>query len=363
MLRVSGTASKRRVSSSISTTVRQQPEMLMESPTAASGASLGARTARRAPGWRHVELGDLAELLHDAGEHARRVSVAACARARWGRRAATSRQLAELRLEQEVGADRARAQVVQRGRVGERVDAERSEEPAPVAADHERGDEQGQRVDETGSQETRRRARRRPRRAATSRRALRAPGAPPPASRRPAARCPAAAPGLPPVRRARCCRSTASGSPRGVRGGRRRPAAAGARPATSTSRASRDGSSASAVPLPTATASIDARHSWTSRRLSSEEIQRLSPDAVAVRPSSDAASLSSTNGRPSTAWMRNAAFCRLARRSSSPVASSTSTPASRRRAKPLPPTFCEGSPAAQTTRAIPASISASAQGG
>ncbi len=45
----------------------------------------------------------------------------------------------------------------------------------------------------------------------------------------------------------------------------------------SASRGSSSGSSASAVPLPTATASNRARQSCTSRRLSGEEIQRLSP--------------------------------------------------------------------------------------
>ena len=41
-----------------------------------------------------------------------------------------------------------------------------------------------------------------------------------------------------------------------------------------------------------------ARQPCTSLRLSGEEIQRLSPAAVAILPSSEAASLSSTNGRP-----------------------------------------------------------------
>src|SRR5215211_4973116 len=55
--------------------------------------------------------------------------------------------------------------------------------------------------------------------------------------------------------------------------------------AASTSRAVRSGSSASAVPMPTAIASDSARHSWTSRRLSGPEIHFESPAAVAVRPS------------------------------------------------------------------------------
>ena len=94
----------------------------------------------------------------------------------------------------------------------------------------------------------------------------------------------------------------------------------------SASRGSSSGSSASAVPLPTATASNSARQSCTSLRLSGEEIQRLSPALVAMRPSRLAASLSSTNGRLRTTWVRNAAFCRRARASCRPPASSTSIP-------------------------------------
>ena len=52
-------------------------------------------------------------------------------------------------------------------------------------------------------------------------------------------------------------------------------------------RASSSGSSARAVPAPTITASCAARSLCTSARAASPVIQRLSPDAVAMRPSSD----------------------------------------------------------------------------
>ena len=57
------------------------------------------------------------------------------------------------------------------------------------------------------------------------------------------------------------------------------------------SRAVSSGSSASAVPMPTATASHSARQRWTSSRLSTLEIQRESPVGEATRPSSDIAAL------------------------------------------------------------------------
>ena len=70
------------------------------------------------------------------------------------------------------------------------------------------------------------------------------------------------------VRRRSRTSCEASGEPRAR--GRRRPAAAGARPAGSTSRAVSAGSSASAVPIPTSTAPAPARHSCTSARLSGD---------------------------------------------------------------------------------------------
>ena len=66
------------------------------------------------------------------------------------------------------------------------------------------------------------------------------------------------------------------------------------------------GSSASAVPMPTQTASHSARQRWTSARLASPEIHLESPPAVATRPSRLRADLSSTSGRPVRACFRNA---------------------------------------------------------
>ncbi len=60
----------------------------------------------------------------------------------------------------------------------------------------------------------------------------------------------------------------------------------------------RRGSSARAVPAPTITASWRARSAWTCARASGPVIQRLSPEAVAMRPSSVVASLSVSIGRP-----------------------------------------------------------------
>ena len=61
----------------------------------------------------------------------------------------------------------------------------------------------------------------------------------------------------------------------------------------------RRGLSAITVPAPTITASHSRRHRWTSARDSRELIHCESPLAAAIRPSSDIASLSIANGRPS----------------------------------------------------------------
>ena len=82
--------------------------------------------------------------------------------------------------------------------------------------------------------------------------------------------------------------SPAAGGPRSrTRSG----AAGGGRPR---SRAVSSGSSASAVPIPTATASHSARQWWASRRESSPEIHFESPVRVATLPSSVIADLKST---------------------------------------------------------------------
>ena len=110
-----------------------------------------------------------------------------------------------------------------------------------------------------------------------------------------------------------CCRR------RGGRGGRTRRAAAGARPAARRRAAgARDRRRAPSRCRRRPRRTPPARRA-RARRLSGEEIQRLSPVLVAMRPSSVAASLSSTNGRPRTTCVRKAAFCRRARASSAPA--------------------------------------------
>ncbi len=59
------------------------------------------------------------------------------------------------------------------------------------------------------------------------------------------------------------------------------------------------GSSASAVPMPMATASWRARSAWTRARASGPVTHFEAPLRVAMRPSSDSASLSETYGSPS----------------------------------------------------------------
>ncbi len=115
--------------------------------------------------------------------------------------------------------------------------------------------------------------------------------------------------------------------------------------------------------MPAAIASDSARHWWTRARLCSPEIQGESPGAAEVRPSSDIASFSVTSGNPVRACLRNGWLSSRAAVASSPAASSTSTPPSRRIPGPRPAAFSLGSSEAITTREIPASRIASVQGG
>ena len=85
------------------------------------------------------------------------------------------------------------------------------------------------------------------------------------------------------------------------------------------------GSSASAVAEPTATASAAARSAWTAARAAGPVIQRDSPRAVAMRPSSVAASFSATQGRPRSVHERKPRCC--SRHSASRTPDATSTPA------------------------------------
>ena len=115
--------------------------------------------------------------------------------------------------------------------------------------------------------------------------------------------------------------------------------------------------------MPTATASTSARQWCESRRESSPEIHFESPVRVATLPSSVIADLKSTHGRPVRACLRNGWLSRRARAASSPSATSTSIPSSRRIPSPRPAAFSVGSSDATTTRAIPASMIASVHGG
>ena len=123
------------------------------------------------------------------------------------------------------------------------------------------------------------------------------------------------------------------------------------------------GSSASAVPIPTATASTCERQRWARRRLPSLEIHWESPVRVATFPSSVMADLNRTQGRPVRACLRKAWLTSRAAPARAPSAIVTSTPSSRRIPSPRPLAFSVGSSEATTTRLMPAATIASVQGG
>jgi hypothetical protein len=123
------------------------------------------------------------------------------------------------------------------------------------------------------------------------------------------------------------------------------------------------GSSASAVPMPTATASHSARQRCARARLKSPEIHFESPVRVATLPSSVIADLKSTHGRPVRECLRKAWLSSRARAASSPSATSICTPSSRRIPRPRPLAFSVGSSEPTTTRAMPAASTASVHGG
>ena len=132
----------------------------------------------------------------------------------------------------------------------------------------------------------------------------------------------------------------------------------------STSRTSSRGSSSSTVPMPVSSAAARLRQAWPSARAAGPVIHWLAPLASAVRPSSEAAIFIRTQGR----WrnMREKKPMLSSRAASAMSASgaiATSMPAARIRATPAPATCGFGSATATTTRATPALISASQQGG
>ena len=123
------------------------------------------------------------------------------------------------------------------------------------------------------------------------------------------------------------------------------------------------GSSASAVPIPTATASTSARQWCESRRLSSPLIHLLSPVRVATLPSSVIADLNRIHGRPVRACLRNGWLSRLARSGEVVVGEDDLDPLVAEDPGPRPAALSVGSSLATTTRAIPASMIASVHGG
>ena len=122
-----------------------------------------------------------------------------------------------------------------------------------------------------------------------------------------------------------------------------------------------DGSSTIAVRAPTRMASCRARMPWPRALDSGPVIHSLSPDAVAMRPSRVVAVLTVTIGRPCRTRVRKPAATVSA--AAGQIPSATSIPASASIDMPPPSTRGSGSRTPITTRAMPASISARAQGG
>jgi acyl-coenzyme A thioesterase PaaI-like protein len=104
-----------------------------------------------------------------------------------------------------------------------------------------------------------------------------------------------------------------------------------------------------------------ARSAGHRRARASPVIHLLSPDAVAMRPSSDDAELEMKQ-RPALAHAQQEAGIDLGGLAGA-LADSTAMPAARSRAWPWPFTSGLGSSSAETTCATPALISASAHGG
>ena len=88
-----------------------------------------------------------------------------------------------------------------------------------------------------------------------------------------------------------------------------------------------------------------------------------SPVSVATLPSRVMADLNSTHGRPVRACLRKAWLSWRARAASSPSATTTSMPSSRRIPRPRPEAFSVGSSEATTTRPMPERAIASVHGG
>jgi hypothetical protein len=128
-----------------------------------------------------------------------------------------------------------------------------------------------------------------------------------------------------------------------------------------TSRTVRAGSSSCTVPMPDRMAQALARQRWPSRRAAGPVIHWLAPFSSAVTPSKVEAVFRRTHGRPRV--MRDTKPTLSSRASASSTPQSVAMPAADSRASPCPATSGFGSRIAATTRATPAAISASAQGG
>ena len=126
-------------------------------------------------------------------------------------------------------------------------------------------------------------------------------------------------------------------------------------------RTSSRGSSTRTVPAPVSIAPLRARQFCTSARDASPLIHSWPPAAGAVRASRLMASLRRTNGRPRSNREKNPRL--RARASAARTPTDTAIPAARSRSMPAPATLGFGSTLEQTTRATPAAIKASAQGG
>ena len=112
--------------------------------------------------------------------------------------------------------------------------------------------------------------------------------------------------------------------------------------------------------MPVSIAELCALRRCTSWRASGPVIQRLSPEARAVRPSRLIAILPQTKGRPCRMRVTKPRLRFPASSSRTPVR--VSIPAARKAAIPRPATSGWGSIIAATTRETPASIRASVQG-
>ena len=125
--------------------------------------------------------------------------------------------------------------------------------------------------------------------------------------------------------------------------------------AVRTRRTSRRGSSSSTVPTPVSTAPARFRQAWPSLRAASPVIHWLAPLSRAVRPSSEAATFSRSQGRPRS--MRETKPMLSSRASSANGPATTSMPAAREPRRALAGDERIRDPAiAMTTRPTPAAI-------